>query len=208
MLPLSQHIYHRQSNSLLQKHFETRKNSPVTIVRAPALPKRQPLSGSTLCLRTPYPDVKLRIFTQQTEESKFDSTMKYDDSQNQQLSSFADIKTDKLSCTKTTAAESVEEEKQQVKKNFAKQSYLQMQKQLLDRDLEILQLQRTIKILKDQNKKLTNENSVLKKENTHIKTKIDSLEKRIEGSPAHARISEYTSALTEVDKVKIESLLN
>ncbi|CAD8065049.1 unnamed protein product [Paramecium primaurelia] len=208
MLPLSQNIYHRQSTSLLQKHFETRKNSPVTIIRAPALPKRQPLSGSSLCLRTPYSDVKLRMFTQQTEESKFDSTMKQDDSQNQQLSSFIDIKIDKLSCTKTTAAESVEEEKQQVKKNFAKQSYLQMQKQLLDRDLELLQLQRTIKILKDQNKKLINENSVLKKENTHMKTKIDSLEKRIEGSPTHARISEYISALTEVDKIKIESLLN
>lgn len=41
-----------------------------------------------------------------------------------------------------------------------------------------------------------------------MKTKIDSLEKRIEGSPTHARISEYISALTEVDKIKIESLLN
>ncbi|CAD8087918.1 unnamed protein product [Paramecium sonneborni] len=208
MLPLTQNIYHRQSTSLLQKHFETRKNSPVTIIRAPALPKRQPMSGSTFCLRTPYSDIKLRMLTQQNEESKFNSTMKQDDSQNQQMSSFVDLKNDKLSCTKTTAAESVDEEKQLIKKNFAKQSYLQMQKQLLDRDLEILQLQRTIKILKDQNKKLVNENSVLSKENIQMKTKIDTLEKRIEGSPTHARISEYISALTEVDKIKIESLLN
>lgn len=41
-----------------------------------------------------------------------------------------------------------------------------------------------------------------------MKTKIDLLEKRFEGSPKHARISEYISALTEVDKIKIESLLN
>ncbi|CAD8167067.1 unnamed protein product [Paramecium pentaurelia] len=208
MLPLTQNIYHRQSTSLLQKHFETRKNSPVTIIRAPALPNKQPISGSTLCIRTPYSDIKLRMFTQQAEESKFNSTMKQDDSQNQQVSSLVDIKTDKLSCTKTTVAESIEEEKQQVKKNVVKQSNLQMQKQLLDRDLEIIQLQRTIKILKDQNKKLITENSVLTKENIQMKTKIDSLEKRIEGSPTHARISEYISALTEVDKIKIESLLN
>ncbi|CAD8074625.1 unnamed protein product [Paramecium primaurelia] len=208
MLPLTQNIYHRQSTSLLQKHFETRKNSPVTIIRAPALPNKQPISGSTLCIRTPYSDIKLRMFTQQAEESKFNSTMKQDDSLNQQVSSLVDIKTDKLSCTKTTVAESIEEEKQQVKKNVVKQSNLQMQKQLLDRDLEIIQLQRTIKILKDQNKKLITENSVLTKENIQMKTKIDSLEKRIEGSPTHARISEYISALTEVDKIKIESLLN
>ncbi|CAD8075618.1 unnamed protein product [Paramecium sonneborni] len=208
MLPLTQNIYHRQSTSLLQKHFETRKNSPVTIIRAPALPKRQPLSGSSLCLRTPYQDIKLRMHTQQSEESKFNSTIQQDDSQNQQMSLFVDIKNDKLSCTKTTVAESVEEDKQLIKKNFAKQSYLQMQKQILDRDLEILQLQRTIKILKDQNKKLVNENSVMIKENIQMKTKIDILEKRIEGSPTHARISDYTSALTEVDKIKIESLLN
>ncbi|CAD8176733.1 unnamed protein product [Paramecium octaurelia] len=208
MLPLTQNIYHRQSTSLLQKHFETRKNSPVTIIRAPALPNKQPICGSTLCIRTPYSDIKLRMFTQQAEESKFNSTMKHDDSQNQQMSSLVDIRTDKLSCTKTTVAESIEEEKQQVRKNVVKQSNLQMQKQLLDRDLEIIQLQRTIKNLKDQNKKLLTENSLLTKENIQMKTKIDSLEKRIEGSPTHARISEYISALTEVDKIKIESLLN
>lgn len=45
------------------------------------------------------------------------------------------------------------------------------------------------------------------KENDHLKLKIEKLEKRIEGSPTHARLSDYISALTEIDKIKIESLL-
>ncbi|CAD8121599.1 unnamed protein product [Paramecium sonneborni] len=231
MIPI-QNFNHRQSASLLFRQYESRKQSPITHVVVTHNPRRSHQfdgrsNSPTKILTTShiYPkiiqstELKTRIPTQgqsipiqealkiysskQTPDSQYNST---------KVSSYLQDKfNEKSNYTKTTTGESQEEEKSSKQKPS-----IIYQKQLLDKDLQIMQLQKEIKLIKDSNKKYQNiekEYEKLLQENQKLKLQVQLQQIQItqlthqQSLISPGRPSEYVSALSEQDKLKIKTLL-
>ncbi|CAD8122564.1 unnamed protein product [Paramecium sonneborni] len=231
MIPL-QNFNHRQSASILFRQYESRKQSPVTHVFVAHNPRRSHQfdgrsNSPTKILTTShiYPkiiqstEIKTRIPTQGQsipiqEALKIYSSKQTIDSQynlNKVSSFFHEKLNEKSNYTKTTTGESQEEEKSSQQKPS-----IIYQKQLLDKDLQIIQLQKEIKQIKDLNKKyqsIEKEYEKLLQENQKLKSQIHQQQVQItqlthqQSLISPGRPSEYVSALSEQDKLKIKTLL-
>ncbi|CAD8202097.1 unnamed protein product [Paramecium octaurelia] len=231
MIPL-QNFNHRQSASALYRQYESRKQSPVTHVVVTHNPRRSHQfdgrSNSPSKILTTshvYPkiiqatELKTRIPTQGQsfpiqEAIKIYSSKQTPDSQyhSNKVSSFLQERlNEKSNYTKTTTGESQEEERSSKHKPS-----IIYQKQLLDKDLQIMQLQKEIKQIKESNKKHQNmekEYDKLLQENQKLKQQIQLQQIQItqlthqQSLISPGRPSEYVSALSEQDKLKIKTLL-
>ncbi|CAD8196680.1 unnamed protein product [Paramecium octaurelia] len=231
MIPL-QNFNHRQSASVLFRQYESRKQSPVTHVVVTHNPRRSHQfdgrSNSPSKILTTshvYPkiiqstELKTRIPTQAQsipiqEALKIYSSKTNTDSQynSNKVSSYVQEKLNERSnYTKTTTGESQDDEKSSKQKPS-----IIYQKQLLDKDLQIMQLQKEIKQIKESNKKYQNiekEYDKLLQENQKLKLQIQLQQVQItqlthqQSLISPGRPSEYVSALSEQDKLKIKTLL-
>ncbi|CAD8104256.1 unnamed protein product [Paramecium primaurelia] len=231
MIPI-QNFNHRQSASVLYRQYESRKQSPVTHVVVTHNPRRSHQfdgrsNSPSKILTTSYvypkimqsTELKTRIPTQGQsipiqEALKIYSSKQTPDSNynSNKVSSFLQEKLNERSnYTKTTTGESQEEERSSKHKPS-----IIYQKQLLDKDLQIMQLQKEIKQIKESNKKYYNiekEYDKLLQENQKLKQQIQLQQVQItqlthqQSLISPGRPSEYVSALSEQDKLKIKTLL-
>ncbi|CAK63909.1 unnamed protein product (macronuclear) [Paramecium tetraurelia] len=236
----SQNFNHRQSASVLFRQYESRKQSPVTHVVVTHNPRRshqfdgRSISPSKILTTSHvYPkiiqstELKTRIPTQVSpslviqgqsipiqEALKIYSAKTNTDSQynSNKVSSYIQEKiNEKSNYTKTTTGESQDDEKSSKQKPS-----IIYQKQLLDKDLQIMQLQKELKQIKESNKKYQNiekEYDKLLQENQKLKLQIQLQQVQItqlthqQSLISPGRPSEYVSALSEQDKLKIKTLL-